>query len=269
MATPTIKSLLELVDERPDEDRSGTYAGLWQIMVDLKEKIGERLTLTPDPSTADLQPYEVPTGGKGFLSTFTGPELDWLVHSWIGNPEQSFSNMHLSCWLGAQTRVPHLGMAFGTMPDVFMYVDYIPRVDIWMDLDYHDKYYEPVNEAYIELRGNPNLSPFVSKSLYMRTAQTQTSACFMAPANEETLVLARNYATEMVDRWLDWIEAGDPVPEDEQAALAERDLFLRRTIAERDPANVMGVRMFGEEFTDRLVRALWGGDRELPRPHER
>ncbi len=42
----------------------------------------------------------------------------------------------------------------------------------------------------------------------------------------------------------------------------------RKTIAERDPANIMAVRFFGQELTDRLVRALWGGDRELPRPHE-
>jgi hypothetical protein len=26
------------------------------------------------------------------------------------------------------------------------------------------------------------------------------------------------------------------------------------------------VRYFGQELTDRLVRALWGGDRVLPRP---
>lgn len=56
------------------------------------------------------------------------------------------------------------------------------------------------------------------------------------------------------------------MPESERAALAETDLTIRRNIAERDPANVMGVRFFGEETTNKLVRALWGGDRELPRP---
>ena len=56
------------------------------------------------------------------------------------------------------------------------------------------------------------------------------------------------------------------MPVEQRAALAESDLKLRRNIADRDPANVMGVRFFGEETTNKLVRALWGGDRALPRP---
>ena len=39
-------------------------------------------------------------------------------------------------------------------------------------------------------------------------------------------------------------------------------------IAVSDPANVVAVRYFGEARTEQLVRALWGGDRELPRPLE-
>ena len=42
---------------------------------------------------------------------------------------------------------------------------------------------------------------------------------------------------------------------------ALRDLFLRRTSAERDPGNPLAAQMFGAQLTDKLVRALWGGDR--------
>ena len=38
---------------------------------------------------------------------------------------------------------------------------------------------------------------------------------------------------------------------------------------ERDPANEMGERFFGPDMTNTLIRALWGGDRQLPRPLER
>ncbi|GAB1542963.1 hypothetical protein NUACC21_56370 [Scytonema sp. NUACC21] len=48
--------------------------------------------------------------------------------------------------------------------------------------------------------------------------------------------------------------------ESERAGLSERDLIVRRTIAERDPGNENSVRLFGVEFTNKLVRALWGGD---------
>ena len=63
-----------------------------------------------------------------------------------------------------------------------------------------------------------------------------------------------------------FVDAAEPVPEERRAQLAADDLTRRRNIAERDPANIMAVRFFGEELTDRLVRALWGGDRQLPRP---
>lgn len=65
----------------------------------------------------------------------------------------------------------------------------------------------------------------------------------------------------MLDRWLTWIDEAESVPESERADLSKRDLFIRRAIAERDPGNENAVRMFGEELTNKLVRASWGGDR--------
>ena len=62
------------------------------------------------------------------------------------------------------------------------------------------------------------------------------------------------------------VDEAEPVPQARREKLAADDLARRRNIAERDPANVMAVRFFGQEMTDRLVRALWGGDRLLLRP---
>jgi hypothetical protein len=67
----------------------------------------------------------------------------------------------------------------------------------------------------------------------------------------------------MIDRWLDWVDEAEPVAESERTALSERDLFVRRTVAERDPDNQIAVRLFGAEMTDKLVRSLWGGERIL------
>lgn len=267
MTQPTVKSLLELIDERPDLDRSSTFAQLWQIMSELRQKLDARFELHPDPSTADLQPYQSLDGdAKGFLSTFSGKEIDWMVHSYIGNPRQSFTNMHLTVWLGPHSRVPHFGMALGTMPDIFMYIDYVPRVDLMTDLDYLDRYYEPVNASHLALRKDTRFSPFISKSLYMRQSQSQTSHCYLVPPSDDALTTIRDLAHEMLDRWLGFQAEAAQVPTAERPALADRDLFIRRAIAERDPANVMGERLFGAELTNRLVRALWGGDRQLPRP---
>lgn len=267
MAVGTVKSLFELIGERPDVDNSDVFVRLWDILSALRGKIDARFALTPDASTTDLQPYQSLTGeAKGLLSTFTSDEIDWMVHSYIGNPKQSFSNMHLTAWLGAQTKVPHFGMALGTMPDIFMYIDYVPRVNIMEDLDYLDRYYEPANERYLEFQKDPEFSPFISKSLYMRQSQSQTSLCFLCKPTEANIARIETVAHEMLDRWLGWMAQPEATPTEEQATLAARDLHMRRAIAERDPANPIGEMLFGKELAPRLVRALWGGDRVNARP---
>ncbi|MFO7540034.1 MAG: red chlorophyll catabolite reductase [Chloroflexota bacterium] len=260
--TPTTKSLLELVDERPQVDNQEVFDALWQILVELRQKVNGRFELQPHPSTADLQPYHSLDGrAKGFLSGFTGPEIDWLVHSWIGTPQTSFTNMHLTIWLGPQVRTPHFGLALGTMPDIFVYMDYVPRTDLMTDLEYLDRYYQPVNDSFVRFTEDGRFSPFVSKALYMRQSQSHTSHCYLVAPTDDTIATIRKLAHQMMDRWLGWLDDPEPTPAADQPALAQRDQFIRRAIAERDPANAMGVRLFGEELTNHLVRALWGADR--------
>jgi hypothetical protein len=145
-------------------------------------------------------------------------------------------------------------------------VDYVPRVDLLANPDYLDRYYEPHNEQYMEMRGAPGFSPFVSQTLYIRQSVSHTALCFVAERTPEVADRMIALADQRLTDWFGFLDEGHPVPPSERAALAERDLFVRRTVADRDPANVMGVRFFGEDMTERLVRSLWGGDRVLPRP---
>lgn len=267
MSTATVKSLFELLGERPDVDNSEVFVQLWEILGELRAKLDARFVLHADDSTADLQPYQSQNGeAKGLLSAFSGPEVDWLVHSYIGNPKASFTNMHLTCWLGPQTDVPHLGIALGTMPDVFFYIDYVPRADLVTDLEYLDTYYEPANARYLEFQKDARFSPFVSKALYMRQSQSSTSLCGLCKPTPDAIELLREALHEHVDRWLGWLDEPPRVEASRQAALAARDEHVRRAIAERDPANPIGEMLFGQALAGRLVRALWGGDRVTPRP---
>ena len=88
----------------------------------------------------------------------------------------------------------------------------------------------------------------------------------MAPADDRMTDLVSELAEEHLDRWLALGRRGRAGARRGAAALAADDEAIRRNIAERDPANVMGDRYFGAETTQRLVRALWGGDRGCPRP---
>lgn len=128
-----------------------------------------------------------------------------------------------------------------------------------IDLEYLDRYYEPVNQTFLSLHSNPSLSLFTSKSLYVRQFQSPISLCYTCSAKDDTLNLIRTLAHEMLERWLTWVDEAEPIKEDARASLAERDLFLRRTSAERDPGNKLAAQMLGTELTNKLIRALWGG----------
>lgn len=263
----TVKTLFELLDENPTQDRTEVFEQLWGILGELRAKLDARFSTEPDLSVADLQPYQSADGkAKGLLSAFAGKEIDWMVHSYIGIPTQSFTNMHLTVYLGPHIRAPHFGLATGTMPDIFYYCDYIPRADLMTDLEYLDRYYQPANESYLRFRNDKDFPQFVSKTLYMRTSISEIGHCYLVPPAQKMIDSLRELSHEMLDRWLKYVDEAEPVPMEERAALAERDLHIRRAIVERDPANPIGEKLFGKEMSDRLVRGLWGGDRVLPRP---
>lgn len=249
--------------QQTDGNNTPVFDQLWGITNELRQKIDARFELHPEPCTKDLHAYSNVDGTvKGSLQNFSGNEIDWLVHSWLRNPQRNFHTMRLTTWLKPHIRVPHLAFEFGTMPNLlFFYIDYIPRTDLLTDLEYLDRYYEPVEQTYLTLQANPNLSLFTRKGVYMRLFESPINLCYTCAVTEDSLELIRTVANEMLDRWLIWVNEAEPVPEDTRATLAQRDLFLRRTSAERDPGNQMVVRMFGEELAGKLIRALWGGNR--------
>ena len=249
----TLEGVEEIFDKRKATDTTQTFERLWSITEELMVKLRARFELTRDPSTEDLESYKGDADfPSGRLAAYSGPEIDWLVHSWIGNPPLGFTNMHVTAWLGPQIDVPHLGIAWGTLPDLWFYIDFNPRSDLMLDTEALDKYYGPMNEEFLKLRADDGLAPFTSRALYVR--------------QEARLDQISELAHRRVDQWLAFVDAAEPVSEERRAQLATDDLTRRRNIAERDPANIMAVRFFGDELTDRLVRALWGGDRQLPRP---
>jgi hypothetical protein len=266
----TTKSIIDMVDSAPSVDNTDAFNQLWAMLGKLRDKVDLHFTLTEEPSNKDLQPYKgLPEsdGAEGYMSTFAGDKIDWLVHSWVGNPKFSFTNMHLTISLGAQYDVPNLGLAFGTTPDLFFYMDYMPRRDLWTNPDYMDKYYTEANDNFLALQRNPEFTSFVSQDVYTRVAQTATSLCVGAPYNSDNLAQIEKHSTQMLERWLGWAANAEPTPENEWAARATRDEFIRHTISDRDPVNPLAVRVFGDELASRLIETLWGGNRTLPRAH--
>lgn len=264
----TLRHVEQMVDESPVIDVTETFEQWQLLLAELKAKIDARFELTRDPGTEALESYgDFPGGPGGRLAAYSGPEVDWMVHSWLGNPKASFANLHLTVWLGPQIRVPHLGIALLVWPDGWFYLDSVPRTQLIGDGAYYDRYYAPLDAEWLAVReDNPELEWFTSRAGFIRAGLSPTAHCYSFPRSEKNIDLVRRLTHRHVDRWLGWVDEAEEVPLAEREALAATDLTIRRNIAERDPANVMGVRFFGQETTDRLVRALWGGDRELPRP---
>ncbi|KHL15788.1 red chlorophyll catabolite reductase (RCC reductase) [Mumia flava] len=265
----TLKHVQEHLDESAPTDVTETFSAWLALVERLQARVQERFSLERDPSSEVLEDVGSDDGPRGRVRTYAGPEIDWMVHSHMENAAAGFCNVHLTIWLGPQVKVPHFGMALGCFPHGWMYLDSVPRSYLVTDTDSYDRYYEPVNARWEQVRNdNDWLEPFISRSGFVRAGLSPTAFCYMAPADERMTDLVSELATEHLERWLGWVDEAPRVPADEQAALAAADEAIRRNIAERDPANVMGDRYFGADTTQRLVRALWGGDRMLPRAHE-
>lgn len=266
MSKPILTSIKDLVDSTPTEDRQSAFDELWQITCELFERVQERFELQRDPSCDGLMPYTGNDGAKGYLANYVGPEIDWLTHSWTGNPKASFTNMHLTVGLGPQVDAPHLGFALGTTPNFFVYMDYLPRRDLWTNPDYCDKYYGEANQAYLAMQADPNFSDFVSHDFYTRVAQSPASICLGGEVTDEGMAVIRQYSHQHLDQWFRMLDQATETTPEERASIAARDLLIRNTITERDPANVVVDKLFGEALGQRLVRQLAGADRQLPRP---
>ncbi|OUL34853.1 red chlorophyll catabolite reductase [Nostoc sp. T09] len=253
-----------MTEQQPDVDNTPVFEQLWGITNELRQKLDARFEVHLDVSTKELQNYSAQNAEVyGSLNTFSGSEIDWLVHQWARKPKSGFNYIRLVIWLGSHIRVPHLAFEFATFGHLFFYMDYIPRTDLSTDLEYLDRYYESVNQTYLNLQEDSRFQPFISKSLYIRQVLSPTCLLFTCPVANETLEFISNIAFEMMNPWLRWVDEAEPVPESERTALSKRDLIVRRAVAERDPGNENSVRLFGEELTDKLVRSLWGGDRIL------
>ena len=261
-----IKSVTEIFDDAPSTDSTKIFDRLWSVMATQRDRIMEQFDLNEDMSLAEQESFGGDSGPRGSQRAWTGSNMDWLVNSWIGDPEGGFTNMHLTAWLGPDTNVPHLGMAWGTLPHLWFFVDLLPRADLWLDLDYVDQYYEPANEAYLELLEQPGVTPFVSKDTYTRVSVSQSAFCVVLPTTDENIDLIETMAATRIDQWLSYLAEAPKTDPEKREALATRDLAMRTNIAERDPANALAERFFGEELTQKLIRNLTGADRLIERP---
>lgn len=251
------KTIPEFFAEAPDTDSMEIWGRFWDILGGLRDRVLHRFELEPHPSSAT---YESWTSGsfEGSLNTWSGPEAEWVVHSWIGNRSQGILDMNLQVWLGPQVDVPHLVLVFGTIPKVFHYSDLIARRELATDPAYMQRYYEPANAAFLDFRGDDRFTWSVSHGTYMRSIISPVGHSYTAERTEDVLDALDERVTGRFDRWIGYVDAAEPTAESVRPELVERDHFLREHIYRLDPMNALAAQFMEPEMVENLIEARFG-----------
>ncbi|MEZ5566510.1 MAG: hypothetical protein R3F24_13860 [Gammaproteobacteria bacterium] len=248
------KTIMEFLAENPSVDVSRAWERCWNIHSKIADRVQARFDVKRHPQTEGEDYWKSPDGQlEGCFKAYTGNEVDWLVHSWLGNRKASILDMNATVFLSQQSRVPHLGVIFGTIPRLYFYAEYMPRVDLRTNLDYLLKYYEPANQDFLKFRSDPQWTRFVSHGTYLRAMMSPIATSSHAELNDDNIGTCERYLVKFVDRWFGWLDDADTVPERERAAQQAYDYKVRELGYRTDPMNVLPQKVLGmDEFNRRL-----------------
>lgn len=249
----------EYLAQNPHVDNTEIFERFWKILTAIKEQVAARFAVTRHPACAGREYYQLPDGSfEGSLNAYSGTEVEWFVHSWIGNRKNSILDMNINVWLGPHIDAPHLVIVFGTVPKLFHYSDFIARRDLMTSIDYLKRYYEPGQAAWLGLRGNSRFQWSVSHGAYMRAILSPLASSYTAERESSNIDTLEAYVMDFFSRWLALVDAAPSVPEPERAALRARDHFLRESIYRLDPMNALAQKFLGPELTETLVTIRYG-----------
>ena len=258
-----IKTITEFLAEQPNVDVSRAWERCWGIHSGLVERVKQRFPVTKHPSSHGREYYtSLDKSMEGSFTAYSGTQLDWLVHSWLGNRKASLLDMNATVFLSQQNRVPHLIVIFGTVPKLFFYADYTPRVDLRMNLDYVNKYYEPANQSAIKFRGHPDLTWNWSHGTYLRGLMSPVCTSVMGELTDDNISLCEGYLEEFVGRWFGWLDEAEanPLPAEERLAQQHYDYYVREVGYRTDPMNFLAMRGFGQPEFERMLHTRIGMD---------
>ncbi|WP_185962631.1 hypothetical protein [Thalassomonas sp. M1454] len=256
------------VDSGLKQDTSTTYNEVLQLRDDIWTYISNELDFEEDFGCKDIESFSDLNGEHlGRMRNFTGAKdtpVDWVIHSDIGQPKNTFTNIHLTFWMKDCTDVPHLGMAFGTLPEAFYYIDIMPRYELVTNPEHCVKYYDDLNPVALAHQSElfeQGVKPFHAAMPFIRASLSPCAVAGVGPLNFFQ-DCAKEKIWAVVKHWVELVKAAKV--DTDQAACDERrhrDYQQRKSIVYLDPANPIAERMVGKEAADRLVRILAGEER--------
>src|SRR5690606_37416216 len=83
------KTIMEFLSENPNVDVSRAWERCWKIQQGIVDRVRDRFQLERHPQASEGY-WASPDGQlEGEFRGYTGPEVDWAVHSWLGNRKAS------------------------------------------------------------------------------------------------------------------------------------------------------------------------------------
>lgn len=175
----------------------------------------------------------------------------------------------ISGFLNSSTKAPNFVVELiqSSSKSLVLILDLPHRKDLVLNPDYLKEYYQDTaldshRQSLLKL---PEVNPYVSPSLFVRSAFSPTASMLKIDAEEEDKLeeILRDHvspaAKEVLEVWLERCvkeeEEKIVVGEEERMELERRDKSFRRKSIE-DDLDLQFPRMFGEEVSSRVVHAI-------------
>ncbi|CAM8986640.1 unnamed protein product [Rhodiola kirilowii] len=247
------------------------------LMVELVSMVEDRLgsQLQPCSLPEDVQFYQNETGSSQaslhIRSGFHSSQVDFMLGSWLhcGLPTGGKLNItSLSTYLKSSTDAPNfLIEIIQSSPTSMVFIlDLPPRKDLVLHPEYLQTFYEDTKlDVQRQLLSNlPEVSPYVSSSLYIRSVVSPTAILVNVQAGEggkermEEIVgdYIHPVAVEVMRVWIDGCAlVGREVGNEERLVLERRDGLVKTKSIEIDLGSSLP-RLFGEDAANRVLAAI-------------
>ncbi|CAL8460820.1 g351 [Coccomyxa elongata] len=249
------------------ERQQETYALMRMAQHDILSTLVEELNVRPQATRVSkdgLTVYNTPDGSLSIaLQVGTGEGVGWLVASTTALVKFGGGTIRINVFPDQTVSVPKLDIElFYFFGRINMYVNFVARTDLVLDDEYLTRYYKTkgsaghsIHDLQLECMGDPEMSPFESRSIDMRVLTGQTSLFQGATATLDNVQNMITYAKRAVALWLEFAKAEDSAVTTQAQAedLLRHDRALYG-FAWRDPDNEKVSALIGEDALREMLQ---------------
>ncbi len=225
------------------------------IGVKVLEKLRSRIELEPLAEFDDLKHITAVHGEVvGNARVFGGAKLEKVNVVELGF-EPGMNYINVSMKPRCEYHIARFSLNYMVMPDKIQFdVDLYPSADLVVRVDLIDKYYNALNDLYLNEKKQPHFNWTLSDHGWMRAMASPYY--FMTATAIENQAAVHDIILRYTDVWLKNWAGEKPVSKEEAEQIAHRRACMEETLLSREPERQMVVKLLGKELTVRLTEAM-------------